>query len=267
MPPRPLFLNPHLAGDPFFWPGGDTGVLLIHGFTATTAEVRPLAQFLHARGFTVAGPLLPGHGTQPQDLNRVRWEDWVQAAEDSCRELRQHCSTVFVGGESTGGILALYLGSEHEEIAGLLCYAPALRLTLPLPAVLAVRLMSPWVPWVHKKNAAGDSLWQGYTVNPLKGVLQLLRLQGQVRRRLPAVRQPLLIVQGKLDPTVHASTPETIAGSVSSEDVEIHWMEASAHCVVIDRERDRVAEISLDFINRQLEKRTAGRVSRTQQPA
>ena len=63
-----MILNPHLEGDSFFWEGGEVGILLIHGFTATTAEVRPLAEFLHKNGYTVAGPLLPGHYTKPDDL-------------------------------------------------------------------------------------------------------------------------------------------------------------------------------------------------------
>ena len=31
-------LNPELEGGSFFWKGGETGVLLLHGLTATTAE-------------------------------------------------------------------------------------------------------------------------------------------------------------------------------------------------------------------------------------
>ena len=34
---RRFIVNPHLEGEPFFWPGGPDGVLLVHGYTATTA--------------------------------------------------------------------------------------------------------------------------------------------------------------------------------------------------------------------------------------
>ena len=40
--------NPQLEGDDFLWKGNPTGVLLIHGFTATTAEVRLIAEKLHS---------------------------------------------------------------------------------------------------------------------------------------------------------------------------------------------------------------------------
>jgi len=37
---EPPLVNPELEGGDFFWQGGADGVLLLHGLTATTAEVR-----------------------------------------------------------------------------------------------------------------------------------------------------------------------------------------------------------------------------------
>ena len=46
--------------------------------------------------------------------------------------LRVECSSVIVGGESVGALLALRLASDHPEIKGLLLYAPAMRLAVSL---------------------------------------------------------------------------------------------------------------------------------------
>src|SRR5512134_2031037 len=102
-------VNPHLEGDSFYWPGGPSGILLAHGFTATTAEVRPLARILLDQGYSVAGPLLPGHKTTLEEMNRCRWQDWAGAIETAYRQMAARCERVFVGGESMGGLLALYL--------------------------------------------------------------------------------------------------------------------------------------------------------------
>lgn len=247
MPP-PLIHNPQLEGDPFFWPGGPDGVLLVHGFTATAAEVRPLARFLHQHGFTVAGPLLPGHGTTPEDANRYRWQDWVRTVEESYREIASRCRRVIVGGESTGAVLALYLASEHPEVAAILACAPALRLTLSRRDAIRLRLLAPFVAHVPKQSMDADSLWQGYPVNPLKGAVALLRLQAATRPRLPRIQQPIFLLQGRLDTTVHASAPQEIYDRVRSTVKELHWMEHSAHTVIIDREREQVFELTLRFI-------------------
>ena len=242
--------NPHLPGNPFFWEGGPSGVLLIHGFTATTAEVRPLAKSLHARGYTVAGPVLPGHNSTPKDINRYTWEDWAATVEESYRELANRCERVFVGGESTGGLLALYLGSKHRAISGILAYAPALKLNISPCNEFKLRLLAPFIPYLPKQPGDDNPAWQGYTVNPLKGTLQLLRLQRETLPLLPAIRQPILIVQGRLDKTVYPDVPDTIYNNVSSAVKELHWMEKSSHCVTLDCEFDQVAEITLGFLER-----------------
>ena len=242
--------NPHLEGGPFFWHGSQTGILLIHGFTATTAEVRLLAQRLHQAGYTVSGPLLPGHNTTPEELNRVHWKDWVSACQKAYDELAAHCNTVIVGGESTGGLLSLYLGIHHPEIAALLLYAPALRLNFSLMDVIKLYLASPFIPSVPKENLDSNDHWQGYPVNPLKGAIQLIKLQKEVSPQLKQIKQPVLIVQGELDKTVHPTVPDTIFNQVSSTLKEKYWMKNSAHCVIIDQDLDDVTRLTLNFIKK-----------------
>ncbi len=49
---------------------GDNGkaVLLLHGYTGSASEMRPLGEYLHKQGYTVLCPLLPGHGTTVEEL-------------------------------------------------------------------------------------------------------------------------------------------------------------------------------------------------------
>ena len=242
--------NAHLEGGPVFWEAGPTGILLVHGFTATTAEVRPLAQALHERGYTVSGPLLPGHNSNPVDINKYSWQDWVGAVEEAYQELFARCDRVFLGGESTGGLLALYLAPQHPEISGLLTYAPALKLRSKPFDQLILRLAAPFLPYLPKTGGDDDLPWKGYTVNPLKGVIQLLNLQKQVLRTLEYIRRPTLIVQGKLDTTIDPNVPQTIYNGVRSHIKEIYWMEKSSHCVIIDCEFNQVVEITQQFISK-----------------
>ena len=251
---RRMIHNPQLEGDPFYWAGGPDGVLLIHGYTATTAEVRPLARFLCEQGYTVAGPLLPGHNTAPEDANRYTWQDWTRAIETAYREIAARCQRVIVGGESTGALLSLYLASEHPEISALLCYAPALRLTLtPLQAAL-LRLIAPFKAYMPKRQLSNAELWQGYPVNPLRGAVQLLDLQVVVRRRLARIRQPLLLMQGRRDDTVSPRAPGEIAAGVRSVSKETYWLDRSTHTLLLGVEQERAFELTLAFIRRILDK-------------
>ncbi|MCH2451913.1 MAG: hypothetical protein MK221_01750, partial [Gemmatimonadetes bacterium] len=102
-------INPELEGGSFFWKGGETGVLLLHGLTATTAEVRPLAKCLLNEGYTVSGILLPGHGTKAENLSHTHRNDWIKASKEAYNELKRECSYVILGGEYVVALLALSL--------------------------------------------------------------------------------------------------------------------------------------------------------------
>src|SRR2546423_256151 len=106
-----------LAGaEPFGHPGSaETGFLLCHGFTGTPASMRAWGAHLAGAGFTVRCPLLPGHGTRWQDLNRTTWEDWYGAVREALLALLATCRTVFVGGLSMGGTLTLRLAEEFGD--------------------------------------------------------------------------------------------------------------------------------------------------------
>ncbi|HEX9077897.1 MAG TPA: alpha/beta fold hydrolase [Anaerolineae bacterium] len=243
--------NPHLDGDAFFWEGGPTGILLFHGFTATTAEVRLLGRFLHEHGYTVSGPLLPGHGTTPEEMNHCRWQDWVAAAEAAYRQLASRCEHVFIGGESMGAAISLYLASEYPEAYGILAYAPGIL--FPPFRMWMARLLSLFVTLRRKPQGpptAVDSRWKGYGVNPLHAVLELDRLQSETRKQLPRIHQPLLIVQGRLDRTIDPRSGDIIRREVSSELKEFVWLENSTHCIILDCEWDKAAALTLKFIQK-----------------
>ncbi len=233
-------LNPELDGDSFFWDGGKIGVLLLHGLTATTAEVRPLAKRFHDAGFTVSGVLLPGHGTTPENLNETSRTEWLEASEKAYLELKEKCSHIFVGGESAGAVLALHLASEHPEIKGLLLYAPAMRLASSFLRKLIMVIASPFVFAIPKKIEN--------KVNPLKAGVQLLKLQSETKLRLFRIYQPILMIQANLDQTVDLNSGDIILQGVQSAVRESHWMEQSRHVVILDREFKDVADISLEFL-------------------
>ena len=110
-----MMKNPQLDGSPFFWQGNETAILCLHGFTATTVEVRKIAEFLHQQGFTVSAPLLPGHGTKWQDMNKTQWTDWYATLERSFDELSEKCDHIGVAGLSMGGALVLRLAQQRQE--------------------------------------------------------------------------------------------------------------------------------------------------------
>ena len=132
----------------------------------------------------------------------------------------------------------------------MLAYAPALS-TRPAIGPLALPWLAPFVQVLPKPARAPtlvDERWQGYPVFPLRALGELFRLQRAVRRRLPLIRQPVLIVQGRLDEVVYPDVPDRIYRLVKSTVKQVHWMAQSHHCVLLDVEWEQAARLTLEFI-------------------
>ena len=57
------------APQPFTFGEGKRAVLLLHGFTGHSADVRMLGRFLEKKGYTCHAPIMKGHGgATPEEL-------------------------------------------------------------------------------------------------------------------------------------------------------------------------------------------------------
>lgn len=105
------------GAEPFLFPGGRIGCLLVHGLTGTPKEMRWMGEYLHQHGYTVLAVRLAGHATTVEDLARTRWQDWLASVEDGLCLLQDSCDKVFVAGLSLGAVLAL-MAAAHFPIQG-----------------------------------------------------------------------------------------------------------------------------------------------------
>jgi len=246
-----------MAGaEPFFFPGDKTGCLLIHGFTGTPFEMRELGQHLAGQGFSVIGPRLFGHATDPRDLLRARWQDWYASVEDAYDLLVGVCDRIVPIGLSMGGVLTL-LAAARLEVAG------AVPMSTPIlppdPRMKPLRPLAPlFLPFWHF-TAKGPSDWHDpqaeathleYPEHVVRGGMELYDLIAEVRRSLAAIQCPVLIIQSRQDQAVAWNQAETLRDLLPSKDKQIVWLEDSGHVVTRDAERQRVFEVTAAFVRR-----------------
>lgn len=257
-----MSLTPYMAGaEPYFCAGGPVGCLVLHGFTASPAEVRWLAEYLAGQGYTVYAPRLTGHGTSPEDLARTRWRDWYASALDGYHLLRERCEKVVIVGHSMGGLLTLLLASE-QPVAGAAVLAAPMHLSL-------LARMSPYIypfyPYsdqsdqtdlperIREEQAARGETVLGrvrYDRWPTRSVAELWRLINIVKGRLPLVTVPLLLMYAERDPLALIAHGEQVMRGVSSTDVEWQSLTRCAHIVTQDTERETVFSEVAKFIAR-----------------
>lgn len=241
----PVFQNPHLNGHTSYLNGRKrTGFLLIHGFTATTVEVSRLGEFLNGKNYPVFMPLLPGHGTTPEDLNTVKCQDWLDYVEKAYDHISSQVDHVIAGGESMGAVLALHLAAAHPEIKALLLYSPALE----VPILKKTR----WLRWfqsnITKPNYDDSMPWQGYTVYPIKAAFEFYKLQQIVNQKLSDINTPMAIFHGHYDRTIDPLVSDHIFNRVGSNGKIIFRMENSGHVMLLDCEFDQIAMLTFEFL-------------------
>lgn len=242
----------HLNPGPFFLDGGPTGILLVHGFTGSPPEMRLVAEALHSAGLTVLAPLLPGHGTMVEDMNRVRWTDWAECVEQAYRKLGDHCHKVFAAGISLGSLLTMNLAAEHPELAGAILYSPATHVQNPLlplaPVARHFVKLQPVSGASDLVDPEADSRLWCYDKHPVPAAAELYALQRRVRRLLPTLQPPLLIVYSTGDHAIHPTSAQRTYDRAGSRDKQIIEIEQSGHAITVDRQWRCVAEQTLAWV-------------------
>jgi len=243
---------------PFFadaGPGPDgrrVGVLLVHGFTGSPASIVPWGRHLAERGFGVAVPRLPGHGTSWQEMNRTRWQDWYDEAERAFEKLAADCDAVVAGGLSMGGALALQLAQQRgPQVAGLVLVNPALTNADPLRGLVPVlQHVVPSVSGVTNDINKSGVDEHGYRRTPLRAAASLFAGWKQVIADLPKVTQPVLMFRSVEDHVVPPSSGALIMSRVASRDVTERVLENSYHVATLDYDAPEIFAESVQFVRR-----------------
>jgi carboxylesterase len=217
----------------FFLKGdNEVGILLLHGWTSPPDELFPLAKYLNSLGYTVSAPLLRGHGTRPEDLERVHWKDWLEDAKKELRKQEENSSKIFVGGISMGGDLAMFL-SEEKSVAGVIPLGAAVKYKFHPLVKIALFFMGLtkkyrrkyYPPWARKKMGNRKV----YMYYPIESAKEVVRLADATREILPRITKPILIMQSTIDHMVSKKSPQIIFDKVSSEIKEIYWVKDKYH--------------------------------------
>jgi carboxylesterase len=202
--------------------------------------MRWMGEYLGNLGYTVLGVRLAGHATNPEDMARMHWQDWLTSVEDGYHLLNGCVDQVFVMGLSMGGILSLLFASQHP-VSGVVAMSTPYALPddprLPFIQIFSIimpRLGKSPSDW-HNPDAAKDHV--DYPYIPTRSVVQLRDLLAEMRSGLPKVQAPVLLIHSRQDTGVAPQNAEKILAALGSTDKQILWVENSGH--VIPREPDR----------------------------
>jgi carboxylesterase len=249
------------SGEAFDWAGGSPAVLLLHGFTGTPWEVRPVASALHGDGHACSAPLLPGHGASVSDLARMTWSDWSSAVSDHVTRLVSEHERLVLVGCSLGGLLAVEAAVRFQNrgVVAVCTLGMALSLgavtdrALRIALALGDRLPDKLVPKTGGsdiQDPAQRAASPAYASYPLRAARHFATGQTRVRALLPSLRVPLLALHGLRDATAPVSSSLELVGSAASADSRLVVLPHAGHLVGVDVDREETLRQIRAFVAR-----------------
>ena len=255
--------------------GGEHAVLLIHGLQGVPTEMQALANRLHKAGYTVRVPHFKGYGYTTGDTAHsvTPWRDWHYQVLLELRDLKRQYKTVSIGGLCIGAVLALSVAEEASgEISSLSLLATTLfydgwsipwyRFMLPLGYYTPLRYMYAYRErepfglkneqlrrWVAREMSHKTSSIAGASNLALPAIHEAALLIKSVKRNLPKVTVPALIIHAVEDDVSTPRSADFVVNNIGSDKVQKILLHNSYHIITMDNERERVANETIRFFN------------------
>jgi carboxylesterase len=247
-------VNP-LGRELFIKGTNNTAVLLIHGFTGYTDEMRYLAQRIFDEcSYSVYIPRLPGHGTNKDDFRNSTARDWLRKTYDSYLNIKDNYSSVYLIGLSMGGLLSLLTASRFN-IDKLVLISPSLY---TYKFIAHTHILKHIIPVIKKnKDTYHDKLnsenlqflRDNYSLEYYtKQISELHKLMILSRRVLRRINNDTLILASKADKRVPLKAAYKIKDSIKSSNKKLYIFENSPHVINNGPDREECANIIIEWL-------------------
>lgn len=237
------------APEPFTFEAGKRAVLLLHGFTGNTADVRMLGRFLEKNGYTCHAPQYKGHGVPPEELVHTGPDDWWKDVMDGYDFLKTRgYEEIAVAGLSLGGVFSLKLG-----------YTVPVKGIVPMCAPMYIKSEEVMYEGVLKyareyKQLEGkpkdqiDKEMQEFEKTPMNTLKSLQQLIADVRDQVDMIYAPLFVVQARHDDMINPDSANIIYEQAESIEKDLKWYERSGHVITLGEEKEQLHEDILHFL-------------------
>lgn len=230
-------------------------VLLLHGYNDSPQSLDQVARVIHAAGWTVRVPLLPGHGRSLRAFDDWNDAELLAHVREEYATLRSRHRTVVVGGLSMGGALACWLGAESDA-AGVVLYAPMLFVPRPMEVVISTARLWPlftkYVSGGGKRSLHDPVAARGmiaYGCSTRRSLEALDRLCRHTTTRLGFIHDPVLVILSEEDNRLPVDQSVRAAARIGSVDKTIVWTRGAGHVITLDHGWERLAERTVEWLS------------------
>ncbi|MGN7478695.1 alpha/beta hydrolase [Solibacillus silvestris] len=232
-----------IAPKPFTIESGKRAVLLLHGFTGNTNDVKRLGKYLADRNYTVHAPLYKGHGGGPDLLIQSQPTEWWDSVMEGYDALRNRgYEEIAVAGVSLGGIFSLKLGEERPTKAIVTMSAPAMSKSADSLQNRIVDYAINYKKLAGTYDEAVDSRTKIAELVKMPSLNYLQSMINETSEKLNVIKTPVHILRGLEDDEYYCESADLIYSSVNSRIKSVKTFINSGHILTLGKERELVFE-------------------------
>lgn len=234
---------------PFTFEAGNRAILLLHGFTGHSADVRMLGRFLEKKGFTSHAPIYRGHGVAPEQLMETNpdmwWED-AQAGYDHLMELGYE--DIVVAGLSLGGMMALKLATERKIKAVIsLCTPMIFDDKHNLEPSFRI-FVEQYKRFEGKEASIIKQETDEIMAETSYLFTEIANFNYDVKKAIDMIYAPIFIAQAREDEVINAESATYIYDHVESDDKQIKWYDDGSHVITLSHAKEQLHEDIYQFL-------------------
>ncbi|WP_170008148.1 alpha/beta hydrolase [Bacillus fonticola] len=224
---------------PFTFEAGPRAVLLLHGFTGNSSDVRMLGRYLQKNGYTSHAPHYKGHGVPPEELVKTGPTDWWQDVLDGYEHLRSlGYEEISVGGLSLGGVFSLKLSLEKPVKGVFPMCAPMYIKSEDVMYQGVLDYAREFKKYEGKSEEVIEQEMEDF--KPMSTFKELQNLIKSVREQVDLVYAPLFVVQGRKDHMINTNSANIIYDEAESPIKDLKWYEDSGHVITLGQEKEQL---------------------------
>ncbi|UOQ48229.1 alpha/beta fold hydrolase [Gracilibacillus caseinilyticus] len=229
--------------EPFMFKGDERAVLLLHGFTGHSADVRMLGRHLNSEGYTCYAPIYRGHGKSPEDLVNATAEQWWEDVKDAYQYLQtQGYQKIAVVGLSLGGVLGLRLACNNP-VQGIVTMCSPMFFDNESQLTIGFRHFAKEFKQLEGKDELTIQQETEQLLDDSKDLFKEIEKSiTRVKDNIDMLYTPTLVAQAKQDEMINPDSANYIYENVESNNKQIKWYENAGHAITFSKAKDQLHE-------------------------
>ena len=229
-------------------------VMFIHGFMGSPTQFTDLIKAAYEQGYSVAAPVLPGHGGTVKEFAASTYEQWQNLTDSKTERYSHDYDRIYLVGHSMGGLLAVNTSLIIDKVCGIMMIASPFINTKTTLYTLKIRIKQVFsnknnpIKKAYLENSglpiSPSVIWS--TAAPSREVKKAIKI---ARKNLPRIKVPVTAVFSTADELISMQSLDILKEELTDAPLTEVVLTESLHAYYTDPEQETIKEYLLKALD------------------